>query len=46
MLVMIGTLMFAKSWKELSDLKKKAVVKRKVHDHYWIHGLPFRGKIS
>ena len=42
MLVMIGTLMFAKSWKELSDLKKKIVVKRKVHDHYWIHGLPFR----
>ncbi len=42
MLVMIGTLMFAKSWRELSDLKKKIVVKRKVHDHYWIHGLPFR----
>ena len=42
MLVMIGTLMFAKGWKELSDLKKKTVVKRKVHDHYWIHGLPFR----
>ena len=42
MLVMIGTLMFAKSWRELSDLKKKIVVKRKAHDHYWIHGLPFR----
>ena len=42
MLVMIGTLMFAKGWKELSDLKKKIVVKKKVHDHYWIHGLPFR----
>ena len=42
MLVMIGTLMFAKSWKELSDLKKKIVVKRKAHDHYWIHGLPLR----
>ena len=42
MLVMIGTLMFAKSWKELSDLKKKTVVRKKVHDHYWIHGLPFR----
>ena len=41
MLVMIGTLMFAKGWKELSDLKKKIVVKRKAHDHYWIHGLPF-----
>ena len=42
MLVMIGTLMFARGWKELSDLKKKITVKRKVHDHYWIHGLPFR----
>ena len=42
MLVMIGTLMFAKGWKELSDLKKKVVVRRKAHDHYWIHGLPFR----
>ncbi len=42
MLVMIGTLMFAKGWKELSDLKKKNVIKRKAHDHYWIHGLPFR----
>ena len=29
MLVMIGTLMFAKSWRELSDLKKKIVVKEK-----------------
>ena len=42
MLVMIGTLMFARGWKELSDLKKKVVVRRKAHDHYWIHGLPFR----
>ena len=42
MLVMIGTLMFARSWRELSDLKKKTVIKRKAHDHYWIHGLPFR----
>ncbi len=42
MLVMIGSLMFARGWKELSDLKKKIVVKRKAHDHYWIHGLPFR----
>jgi len=42
MLVMIGTLMFAKGYKELSDLKKKIVVKRKAHEHYWIHGLPFR----
>jgi len=42
MLVMIGTLMFAKGWKELSELKKKVVTKRKAHNHYWIHGLPLR----
>ena len=29
MLVMIGTLMFARGWKELSDLKKKITVKKK-----------------
>ena len=43
-LVVVGTLMFAKSYKELSNLKKKIIVKRKAHDHYWIHGLPFRMK--
>ena len=42
MLVMIGTLMFAKGYKELSELKKKVVIKKKIHDHYWIHGLPLR----
>ena len=42
MLVIVGTLMFAKGAKELIDIKKKIVIKRKAHDHYWIHGLPFR----
>ncbi len=42
MLVIVGTLMFARGYKELLDIRKKTVVKRKVHDHYWIHGLPFR----
>jgi len=44
MLVVIGTLMFARSAKELINIRKKIVVKRKAHDHYWIHGLPFRVK--
>ena len=44
MLVIVGTLMFAKGYKELINLRKKIVVKRKAHDHYWIHGLPFRMK--
>ncbi len=42
MLVIIGTLMFARGAKELINIRKKIVVKKKVHDHYWIHGLPFR----
>jgi len=44
MLVIIGTLMFARGAKELINISKKIVVKRKAHDHYWIHGLPFRTK--
>ena len=24
------------------ELEKKIIVKKKLHDHYWIHGLPFR----
>ena len=44
MLVIVGTLMFARSAKELINIRKKIVVKRKAHVHYWIHGLPFRMK--
>ena len=44
MLVIIGTLMFAKGAKELIDLRKKVVIRKKAHTHYWIHGLPFRMK--
>jgi len=42
MLVIIGTLMFAKGTKEIINIRKKIVVKKKAHTHYWIHGLPFR----
>ena len=42
MLIIVGTLMFARGYKELINIRKKIVLKRKVHDHYWIHGLPFR----
>ena len=44
MLVIVGTLMFARGAKELINIRKKIFVKRTVHDHYWIHGLPFRMK--
>ena len=42
MLVIVGTLMFAKGAKELIDLRKKVNIRKKAHTHYWIHGLPFR----
>tara|TARA_B100000029_G_scaffold212866_1_gene210891 strand:+ start:281 stop:1381 length:1101 start_codon:yes stop_codon:yes gene_type:complete len=42
MLIIVGTLMFAKGAKELIDLRKKVVIRKKAHTHYWIHGLPFR----
>lgn len=41
-LVIIGTLMFATGARELVNIRKKIIVKRKAHTHYWIHGLPFR----
>ncbi len=42
LLVIVGTLMFARSAKEIINLRKKIVVRKKAHTHYWIHGLPFR----
>tara|TARA_B100000161_G_scaffold263860_1_gene235981 strand:- start:162 stop:1259 length:1098 start_codon:yes stop_codon:yes gene_type:complete len=42
LLAIVGTLMFAQGAKEISALKKKIVVKKKLHTHYWIHGLPFK----
>ena len=29
---------------EIDRIKKKVVIKKKLHTHYWIHGLPFRIK--
>ena len=46
LLAIIGTLIFAEGVKEVSALKKKVVVKKKLHTHYWIHGLPFRIRFS
>ena len=46
LLAIIGTIIFVEGVKELSDLKKKVLVKKKLHTHYWIHGLPFRMRFS
>ena len=42
LLAILGTVIFVQGIKEISDLKKKIIVKKKLHTHYWIHGLPFR----
>jgi uncharacterized membrane protein YfcA len=46
LLAIIGTLIFVEGVKEVTALKKKVLIKKKLHTHYWIHGLPFRIRFS
>tara|TARA_B110000438_G_scaffold181666_1_gene173574 strand:- start:1661 stop:2764 length:1104 start_codon:yes stop_codon:yes gene_type:complete len=41
-LAIIGSFMLRDGLAEYNLFKKKVVVKKKLHTHYWIHGLPFR----
>ena len=41
-LAIIGTLMLVESLGEIDKAKKNVVERKKIHVHYWIHGLPFR----
>jgi len=41
-LAIIGSLMLRDGLAEYNIFKKKILVKKKLHTHYWIHGLPFR----
>ena len=41
-LAIIGTLMLVESLGEIDKAKRNLVEKKKLHVHYWIHGLPFR----
>ena len=41
-LAIIGTLMLVESLGEIDNAKKNLTVKKKMHVHYWFHGLPFR----
>jgi uncharacterized membrane protein YfcA len=41
-LAIIGTLMLVESLREIDREKRNLVVKKKLHVHYWIHGLPLR----
>ena len=41
-LAIIGTLMLVESLGEIDKAKKNIAEKKKLHVHYWIHGLPLR----
>ncbi len=41
-LAIIGTLMLVQGVTEIDRARRKVVVKKKLHSHYWIHGLPLR----
>ncbi|WP_440656547.1 sulfite exporter TauE/SafE family protein [Candidatus Pelagibacter sp. HIMB1509] len=41
-LAIIGSLMLVESLGEIDKAKRNVLVKKKLHVHYWIHGLPFR----
>ena len=41
-LAIIGTLMLVESLGEIDKAKRNLLEKKKLHVHYWIHGLPFR----
>ena len=41
-LAIIGSIMLVQGISEIDKARKKIVVRKKLHSHYWIHGLPFR----
>ena len=42
LLAIIGTLMLLEGASEIDKARKKIIVKKKLHTHYWIHGLPLK----
>ena len=41
-LAIIGTIMLVQGLSEIDRARRKIKIKKKLHSHYWIHGLPFR----
>jgi len=41
-LAIIGTLMLVEGLSEIDRAKRKIIIRKKLHSHYWIHGLPLR----
>ena len=42
LLAIIGTLMLIQGASEIDAARKKIILKKKLHTHYWIHGLPLK----
>ena len=42
LLAIVGTLMLIDGYREKNQMKKKILIKQKLHDHNWFQGLPFR----
>ena len=45
-LAIIGSFMLRDGILEIDRFKKKVTIKKKLHTHYWIHGLPFRTRFK
>ena len=41
-LAILGTFMLVQGVSEIDKARKKIIERKKLHSHYWIHGLPFR----
>ena len=42
LLAIIGTLMLIEGASEIDRARKQIILKKKLHTHYWIHGLPMK----
>tara|TARA_B100001123_G_scaffold223877_1_gene252000 strand:- start:373 stop:1464 length:1092 start_codon:yes stop_codon:yes gene_type:complete len=45
-LAIVGSFMLRDGIMEIDRIKKKITIKKKLHTHYWIHGLPFRTRFK
>ena len=46
LLAIVGTLMLIEGIRERNRLKSKTTIKKKLHDHNWLQGLPFRMRFN
>ena len=46
LLAIVGTLMIIEGVKEVDQARKKIIIKKKLHEHNWFQGLPFRTRFQ